>query len=283
MTLQIETIVAKTGDLPAMPEVATKVMRMIGQQNTNAHMLQETISADQGMTLQILKIANSSLFGLKREVKTLSHAIALLGFNTIRAIVLASATKNLYAGKQMGLKERLLWDKSIGCAMIARQLAENDTSIDKEEAFIGGLMHNVGQSVFNSRFMEQYDAVVQEHYNEETPIHLIERRVFGFDHCDLGHALTKKWNLSDTITQTLLHYLTPEDAPVPLAKLVAMVHLAYLFCLDLGIGVRQTTPLEQTVSESILTQLGIEHKHIDFARKKIQELMNKENGSISQL
>jgi hypothetical protein len=62
-----------------------------------------------------------------------------------------------------------------------------------------------------------------------------------------------------------------------------MVHLAYLFCLDLGIGVRQTTPLEQTVSESILTQLGVELKHIDFARKKIQELMNKENGSISQL
>lgn len=283
MSISIEQITAKTGDLPPMPEVAMKVLKLLRNPNTTARTLQDTISADQGMTLQILKIANSALYGLKREVKTLSHAIMILGFNSIRSIVLASATKNLHSGKSMGLKEKLLWEKSIGCAFISRIIASKNSDFDKEEAFIGGLMHNMGQTVFNTRFPDEYDSIIQQHYMEGIPVEMLEKQKFGFSHNELGSAITAKWNLSENITQIILYYLTPAMAPGEFQTLTALINLAHNLCLDLGVGVREPQPLNPTFLRSPLEILGIDMERFEHWKKSLVNMLEENPGALTEI
>ncbi|PIE89528.1 MAG: hypothetical protein CR997_10545 [Acidobacteria bacterium] len=283
MRVSIREIIAKTGDLPSMPELAMKVMRMLEDPNTNAKNLQDTISNDQSMTLQILKIANSALYGLKREVRTLSHAIMILGFNSIRSIVLASAAKNMYFSKTMGLKERLLWEKSIGCAMISRILGSKFSDINKEECFICGLMHNMGQTVLNQKFPAEYDQIIQESYMEGIPVEALEKRAFGFSHNELGGAITEKWNLSENISQVILFYLAPAMAPQPHRRLASVVNIAHSFCADLGVGVKEPVPVSFDFLRSSRDILDCPVELLEEWKEELAGLLEENAGVFTEL
>ena len=107
---RLETIIKTTRDLPAMPQVASKVLELASDPSTSASQLQQVISDDQAMTGRILKIANSAMYSCSRKIKTLTEAIVMLGFNSIRSLVVTSAARNLYksGNARTGLKERLL-------------------------------------------------------------------------------------------------------------------------------------------------------------------------------
>ena len=284
MTLSPSEIVSKTGDLPTLPHVATKVMKLVGDPETSAKDIQEAIITDQGMTGQILKISNSAMFGLKREVKTLTHAIMLLGFNTIRSIVVASASKNLYAKRgSVGLKEKLIWENSIGSALISRNLAEHYSGLDKEEAFIGGLMHNIGRTVLNTKLSEEYSQIVATSYNEGTPIYILERKEFGFDHAELGYCVLRQWNLSESLAFAVRHYLEPNKAPESCQRLTAIIALGEMFCQDLGLGVAQPIPLEDQYLDQILEILKLEPSKLNSWREVLQERLEKDADLIKGL
>ncbi len=282
MTLTPSDIVAKTGDLPTLPHVATKVMQLVSDQSTSAKDLQEVIITDQGMTGQILKIANSAMFGMKREVRTLTHAIMLLGFTTIRSIVLAAASKKMYTGRggAPGFKEKLIFENSIGSALIARGIAEQFSGLDKEEAFIGGLMHNLGRTVFNAKVPEAYGELIVESYNEGLPIYQLERRRFGFDHAELGYYVLQQWNLSESLTLAVRHCLNPEKAPGDHARLAAVVGLGSMFCLDLGLGVSKPVPLAEQDLGAAVEILALTEERLESWRQIIQVKIEKDAAMI---
>lgn len=282
MSLSPNEIVAKTGDLPTLPHVATKVMRLVGDPETSAKDLQEAIITDQGMTGQILKIANSAMFGMKREVRTLTHAIMLLGFDTIRSIVVAAATKNMYTNKSAtGFKEKLIWENSIGSALIARGIAEQFPNMDKEEAFIGGLMHNIGKTILNAKMPEEYSNVMATAYNEGLPIEVLERKDLGFDHAELGYCILKQWNLSDSLAHSVRHYLEPAKAPEEYRSLTAVVSMGDRFCLDLGLGVAKSVALEDQDIDAERSILNLTDAKLERWREILSSKIEKDNAMIS--
>lgn len=282
MALTPNEIVAKTGDLPTLPHVATKVMRLVGDPETSAKDLQEAIITDQGMTGQILKISNSAMFGMKREVRTLTHAIMLLGFDTIRSIVVAAATKNMYTKKSStGFKEKLIWENSIGSALIARGVAEQFRDMDKEEAFIGGLMHNIGKTILNTKMPDEYNEVMVTAYNENRPIDELEREMLGFDHAELGYCILKQWNLSESLATAVRHYLAPDSAPAEYQALTAVISMADRFCLDMGLGVSKPTPMEEQNIEAEKAILKLDDARLERWREIIRDKMDKDSSMIS--
>lgn len=283
MPITPEDIVKKTGDLPTLPHVATKVMTLVSDPGTSAKDLQDAIITDQGMTAQILKISNSAMFGLKREVRTLTHAIMILGFNTIRSIVLAAAGKKMYAGKgggNTGFKEKLIWENSIGSALVARGLAEQFKGMDKEESFIGGLMHNLGKTVLNAKLPQKYSEIMVAAYNENQPIHMLERQHLGFDHAELGYCIVKQWNLSESLAESIRHYLAPEGAPQEYRVATAVISLATHYCLDLGLGVAAAVPLEEQDLGEIPKILKVDQARLMRWREIIAEKMEQDKSII---
>lgn len=230
----IERIIETTGDLPTMPQIATIVMQKVGDPNTTAKDLHETISQDQAMAARILKIANSPFYGCARHISRLTDAIMVMGFNAIRSLVMTSALSDFL--KAYGLIERLLWEHSVGCASLSRKIAKVLRFTNAEGAFLSGLLHDVGKVVLNLRVPDKMREIVQEvYYNSGTTFEEVEREMLGFDHAQVGQLLAQKWRFTKEMEEAIRCHHHPEHAKV-LPPLSYIVHLANGFCHKLEIG-----------------------------------------------
>lgn len=234
---QLNQIIMTTRDLPAMSHVASKVLELSADPNASARRIQQVIADDQAMTARILKIANSAMYACSRRIKTLTEAVVMLGFNSIRSLVVTSAARNLYSNgtKRMGLKERLLWEHSIGCGFACKLLVQREHPQLVEEAFMAGLMHDIGKLVLNLQAPERFDEIVQIVYNENRAFAETEREILGFDHAQVGALLVGKWKLPAALEQVIGHHHELEalraDNP-----LLLYLDVANNLCKKLGIG-----------------------------------------------
>lgn len=244
---RLKSIIMNTRDLPAMPHVASKVLELSSDPNSSAQQLQQVISDDQAMAARILKIANSAMYSCSRKIKTLTEAIVMLGFNSIRSLVVTSASRNLYLknNKRMGLKERLLWEHSIGAAFGCRLLVQDRYPHLAEEAFLAGLMHDIGKLVLNQQAAEQFDEIVQIVYNENRAFATTEQEMLGFDHTEVGAMLVNKWKLSPLLEQSIANHHNPaafsRENP-----LLLYLDLANNLCKQQGIGFVENPDLDLT-------------------------------------
>lgn len=234
---KLRSIIMTTRDLPAMPQVAAKVLELSSDPDTSAQKLQQVIADDQAMTARILKIANSAMYSCSRRIKTLTEAIVMLGFNSIRSLVVTSAARNLYNthSSRTGLKERLLWEHSIGAAFACRILAEAHAPKYTEEAFLAGLLHDIGKLVLNQKAPREFDEIVQLVYNQNLTFHKTERRVLGFDHAQVGALLIGKWKLASILEDVIRNHHDPailqDENP-----LHSILDLGNKICHKMGIG-----------------------------------------------
>jgi HD-like signal output (HDOD) protein len=273
---RLQSIVMTTRDLPARPQVAAKVLELSSDPETSANQLQQVISDDQAMTGRILKIANSAMYSCSRKVKTLTEAIVMLGFNSIRSLVVTSAARNLYNTRKSrtGLKERLLWEHSIGCAIACRLLAAERVPGLAEEAFLAGLMHDIGKLVLNLRVPEQFDEVVQIVYNENRPFHVTEAELLGFDHTQVGALLVNKWKLSPMLEEAILNHHNPE-ALTPDNPLLLYLDLGNQMCKKMGIGFIDVPDLD-IVGSPANQILGLQRSAFEQAAVVLQETLETE-------
>jgi putative nucleotidyltransferase with HDIG domain len=273
---QLHTIIMTTRDLPAMPQVASKVLELSSDPNTSAHQLQQVISDDQAMTARILKIANSALYSCSRKIKTLTEAIVMLGFNSIRSLVVTSAARNLYNTRtsQTGLKERLLWEHSIGSAFACRLMAAESRPALTEEAFLAGLMHDIGKLVLNIQTPEIFDQIVQVVYNENRSFSMTEQEVFGFDHTEVGALLVNKWKLSPVLEEVIRNHHN-DAALSPEAPLLCYLDLGNRLCHKLGIGFLQDPDLDIVGCQSNQI-LGFDAAFFETIIAQLQETLESE-------
>ena len=242
MSTDFQTVVRSIGDLPPMPMVATKVLELLGNPNVSYGKLGETISSDPAVSARLLKVANSAFYSMKRQIKTLDHAVAIVGERTLRSLVLAASLEGM--NKSYGLLEKMLWEDSIGCAIGCRILARKFSTTDPEEAFLAGLFRHLGKIVMNYSDPESFRSLAEAAYAGGGSYSELEGRYFPYAHAVVGAAVLDKWNFNRLLVMATLHH---EDLQVPkedsegtegLYRLTATVNLADQVCRRLGIGRR---------------------------------------------
>lgn len=229
-----DKILKSTGDLPPMPHVAAEVMEKLGSEQTTPEDLNRVISQDQALAARVLRIANSSFYSASAKIKTLSHAIAFVGFNAIRAIVIAAATRELYP--VMGRHEQLLWEHSVGSGLAARLLARRARFGSPEQAFLAGLLHDIGKPILllklqprMSRLIDQVLARPALSFRE------LEEAEFGFDHAALGQLVARRWKLGPEIEEAIGSHHAPEEA-IEEPALAHITSVADAICHRAGLG-----------------------------------------------
>jgi putative nucleotidyltransferase with HDIG domain len=259
MPITPQELIANLGDLPPLPQVASQVLRVSADPDANAEDLRKVISTDQALTSQILKISNSAMFGMMREVTTLTQAIMTLGFSTIKSVVIASSAKNLYQRGTVGLQERLIWEHALVSSMAARAFAKSLRFARVEEAFIGGLLHDIGKSVLGVKFPERYGALLRTVYNEKGGSLQLELDTFGFDHAMVGEALVGQWNLAPSLQSAVRWHHDPMHAPEAHRELAAIIALANHLALEAKVGIGDPHHLESASLQAMeILQLGPE-------------------------
>ncbi|HUI69691.1 MAG TPA: HDOD domain-containing protein [Spirochaetia bacterium] len=210
----MDNLVDRVKDLPIMPEVATKVMNLKdGGSNVSSKELEGIIKMDPGLTSKLLKIANSALYARPREVTSLQMAITLVGFKTIRNLVLVHTASSLFARKKNAFHTRF-WGCCILSAFLARSIvarcqkpSSSSSSVvggaalakvaGAEEAFIAGLLHDIGQAILYNSNPKTYEQVLETMKEGSKTLEAVEQQMFGVNHRQIGGALLKRWNFPD--------------------------------------------------------------------------------------
>lgn len=259
-------IVAWVGDLPPMPQVASRAIALVESPSTTAEELTELLSSDTALAARVLKIANSAMFCRQREITTLKQAIMIIGFKALKGIIVAATLRQL--NKRFGKFEQLVWQNSMCTGLCAYQVAKHLRKGYGDEIFLLGLLHSLGQVVFlsNNELATEYKKVIELVKNHHLDYVTAEERVFGFGHPLIGALVAKKWNFSSETCQVILHYHDPIDrgdfGNLQEEK-TALVQLADLMVHASGIGSPEGYPVDLDAIKRLAGLVGFKTETLD--------------------
>ncbi len=281
MPITPQELITNLGDLPPLPQVAAQVLRLVADPDSTTDDLQRVVSTDQALASQILKIANSAMFGMMREVKTLTQAIMTLGFSTIKSVVIASSAKNLYSRGSAGLQERLMWEHALATAMVGRAYGKLLRFPRTEEIFLAGLMHDIGKSVMGIKFPDRYGAMIRNVYNNQGDSFEMELEIFGFDHTMVGEALLRSWNLAQSIVQIVRWHHEPLETPPENRSLTALVALGNQMALNQKLGIGRPESLALPTQQS-LEILHLTPEQLEDHREAILQALELDKSLLTE-
>jgi putative nucleotidyltransferase with HDIG domain len=227
-------LIANVKDLPPLPGIVISAMEMALNPDTSVRDLERLISKDQALSAKILRIVNSAMYSLSREVSTVSHAVAVLGIRTVSSVIMAASVEDIFDRAQ-DLGTKLMSEHSWGTALAAKAIARWVRYGNIEEALVCGLMHDIGKPVMMMNFQARYKQIVSEIYIGNGNFHQSELLAFGFSHAHVGALLAKKWNFPPQLAEAVEYHHNPLSAPI-YPQLACIINLANLFMISMGIG-----------------------------------------------
>jgi len=236
-TCNPQEIREKLGEVPELPVAASEVLRMLNTEDNSANALARVICRDQALAVRILRIANSSFYGLSRQVKTLQDAVVILGAKVLRNLVIAMSLKGLH--HKFDALERNLWEESVGYACGARFIAQRNNSINAEEAFLAGLMCNIGELICNNSDTARYRALLEQECDSDKSRDEIALDLLGYSFAQSGAVILDQWNLAPEVSICTLMANEPDalaSADAALLSLTRCVFISRGMCRHLSIG-----------------------------------------------
>ncbi len=239
-TVSLESLIGKNINVPPMPLVAKKVIELVNDPYVSASIIKKAISSDQALAARVIRMANSAFYSPREAVNDLGKAVMVLGFDTIKEIVVGASLKAVY--RNTGLVQKMLWEHSVAVAVGARIVSQRQRVAAPEGTLVAGLLHDIGKVIMLDSEKERYQAVVEHVYNERIPFSQAEEQVFGFNHADIGVLLVRKWNFSLELGKVVQFHHKDDFSdilPPEVGQLTAAVSLANLAARRLGLGYRQ--------------------------------------------
>jgi putative nucleotidyltransferase with HDIG domain len=217
--------------LPPFPAVANRILSLVDSDNVEINRVSETIALDPTFTAEILRVANSALFGVTREIATVRHAVSLLGLNRVKAMATLLAVNSMVKPAMRSESLRKFWVHSLVTAILTEESARISNS-PLEGAHTAGLLHNLGTLGLMSAFPEEYTRMLE--VSQEYGFDLIrtERDLFEIDHCGAGAVLAEEWNFPEGIVVAIARH--HEDPPRHATALYSLVQVCWRLADVLG-------------------------------------------------
>ncbi len=198
---RIAELIARIEDLPPLPALATRALNLLANPDTPLDEIEAAIGQDQALTTKLIKVANSALYSGYQKANTLRQVLTRIGVKTTRSLILTSSTRSYFIKNRQGMTiwGRFLWQHAVECGLAARRIAASLKYPDPDEAFTGGIVHDVGKLVILLLFPEKYKEIEKIKKAEQISANAAEQRVIGADHEQIGRLLMDKWKMPDAI------------------------------------------------------------------------------------
>lgn len=219
-----DQVLAAINALPSMPAVVSELMTQLDDDDVDLDVVARKIGVEPGLAARLLRLANSSFYGLQKQVTTLDEAIAVLGLRSLRSLVATAAVMGkLPIDQHSAVAFEPYWRHAVGTALCARGIATH-RGLDPESAYLAGLLHDIGRLVLATRFAPRYKDVLARQLADDIPLVQAENAELGLDHAMVGAALARHWNFPEPIRQAIAeHHDTSHPA---LDTMVMVVHAA---------------------------------------------------------
>ena len=282
---KIIEMIEETCDLPPVPVVASKVLKLVNDPDSTVSQLEEAIVGDSNMVSRIIGMANSAYYVRVHKVKTLKAAINVLGYKALANLVIAASTRQFYA--KFGLVEKLLWEHSVGTAIASAVLATEFNAIKSDEALVGGLLHDIGKTIINLSKPDEFRDIVENVYNGDRSYIEVEKEKLGFAHNDVGSYLIQKWNFPVELGKAIYYHhwidkLDPAMMDPFQVKYICIIDIANNCMKRLGVGYREPDSSLDIKSLKSLELLGVElsEDDVDALLEKIENVIEEEKSKF---
>lgn len=280
--LSLDYIVSKVNDMKVLPEIINKIVLLTEDPDSTVEDMEKEILKDQVLTTKILRLANSAYYGYARKISTISQATILLGFQAIKSIALASTVSTYLTSELKGysLEKNELWTQSQTCAIISRYIAQHIKYTNPEEAYIAGLLRDIGKTILNQHMEKEYGEVLSKIEANGISFLDAERDILGFDHAEIGEKVASKWNLPEDLVDAIGHHHTPELSNTNI-KLVSIVHIADAMTMMMGIGLG-LDGLAYNLSPLAIETLNLNEEEFHNIISHVSDLVMDEDSFITQ-
>jgi HD-like signal output (HDOD) protein len=243
--------IKKISTIPTIPTVLEKITLLLQNPQTSAEEIGRAITTDQALASKVLKLVNSAFYGFPGRISTITHAVVILGFATIKNIVLTASIfdtfkKNDPANNNFDMEK--FWFHSVAVGAASKSIAKFVGSSESEECFIAGLIHDIGKVICCQYLAAEFGQIVQLTNHMGQLFVESERQLFGATHMDIGGYLAESWNLPENLQYSVKFHHIPSKSRNHF-MMTAIVHTADIFvrAMDYGNGGDAKIPSIDTV------------------------------------
>jgi two-component system, cell cycle response regulator len=275
MNEQLLQRIRQCPNLPSLPSIAMQVLDLAQKADVDIAEIARIISKDPALSGKILRTVNSSFYGRSQHVSTISHALVILGLQSVKTLVLGfSLVTNLTKNKSKGFKHITYWRRSIYSATAARAIAAKISMVQQEEAFLAALLQDIGMLVLDQVLGEEYGEIharVQAHND----LAAAETAAFGMNHAEVAGFIAEQWKLPPLLSQPILHHHQPAEVKDPALKKVAEVVELSGRCADVFVDAepaaaisavrsvcRDAYKMTDAVTDTLLDDIGKRTKEV---------------------
>lgn len=223
------SIVDGLGQVPTLPAIVARVLEILNNPNSSAEAAARLIGKDLALSAKVLRLANSAFYGIPRSISSVDQAIVILGFQTVRSLVMSASVIKILGKGRGKLDRRAVWRHSVATALATRVVVRKvgrRLGLDVEAAFMSGLLHKIGVLILDGAETAEYSKVLSEASAEEAlPLPTLERLHLEVDHPTVGGMLADRWGLPEELRDPIAFHLNP-TASKSQKELAAVVQLA---------------------------------------------------------
>jgi HD-like signal output (HDOD) protein len=277
----LETI-KKVTTIATLPEVTNQIIKTVEDPSSTAAKLHKIVSHDPALVTRILKVVNSAFYGLPGQIGSIDRAIVLLGLNAVKNLAVAASLGQLFRGAKLceGFTPKDLWTHCIAVGVTARDLAKQMKLPVADEAFLAGMIHDMGILIAMQVHPEQVKQVCETAKKGEKAFVEIEREVLGMDHQQLGMALAEQWKFPRSCQLVAGFHHKPSQLADQNRLLVTLVYAADTICCASKHGFTLTA-LSQKLDAAGLADLQLDQGVVDRTRANLDELMQTAAGMFA--
>jgi len=263
-------------NLPTLPTVIDRITKLLQNPKTSAEEIGKAITTDQALASKVLKLVNSAFYGFPGKISTITHAIVILGFATVKNIVLTASIFDAFRGKGKnvtGFDLEQFWFHSIACGAASQSIAKHIGSTEKEECFIAGLIHDIGKLIIYRNLPEDFESLLKHSKDNSVLFYQSETELFDITHQEAGGMLAEKWNLPKNLRNAVLYHHTPSQNR-DYYLTTAIVHCADIIvrAFDYGNGGDNRIPC---INENVWKNLGLDDTNLAALFESIEDEIKK--------
>jgi HD-like signal output (HDOD) protein len=232
----LEGLIRRPGAIPSLPMVYHHIQRVVNDPDSNIEKIVEIVGEDPGLTVRLLRLANSSFYGFPQQIYTLDEAVRLIGLKQVRDLCFGAVLIHLFPKNKVDPEfMEHFWKHNIACGIASRLIAQFRQQRNFDQYFIMGLVHDIGKLPIAIHMPAEFELILNEVNSEGKPMYQVENKILGYDHAEVGGLILKEWKMPEALIQVVQGHHRSESISNGIVE-ISVVHLANMLVHALGIG-----------------------------------------------
>jgi HD-like signal output (HDOD) protein len=254
-------ILKSVGNLPPMPQTVHKAREIMDNPSSSFQELAQVIETDQAVAAKVLKLANSTYYGLSGKVSSVQHASVVLGQKTLGELISVAGTSDVLDKtlEGYGMDSGDLWRHSIGVAFGSRMIAKKINPALLNDAFSVGLIHDGGKLILDKYIFERKEIFEEFLADEQKSFLDAEKELLGFDHSEIASEVCKNWNIPEALITAIKYHHSPLQAEGD--QLAYIVHMADAIAMMTGLGIGMDG-MQYKLDDKAMEILGLQEEDV---------------------